>query len=174
MLNFLIFPPPHPRVPLWGLVGLFSSQGCLKGMTMVLDMSQHHCKALSAPALGQPVWHGTSCRTSLPWRCEGQRKSLSPKKWSGRWRTDLLSTWSVWNLGTTLCSFCGAACCHPCLRCMFSPLFLEEANVGYLTVNWAGLCLFPASPDHISKSLVQTVASSGMGFSTTRELWSST
>lgn len=53
-----------------------------------------------------------------------------------------------------MCLFCGAASCHPCLGCMFSPLFLEEPSVGYLTVNWAGLCLFPASPDHMNNRLV--------------------
>lgn len=47
-----------------------------------------------------------------------------------------------------------AACCHPYLRCMVSPPSLEELSVGYLLVNWAGLCLFPAPLNHVNKRLV--------------------
>jgi len=42
-----------------------------------------------------------------------------------------------------------AAGCHPRLA-----LCWKEPSVGYLLGNWAGPCPFPASPDHINKSLV--------------------
>lgn len=51
-----------------------------------------------------------------------------------------------------MCFSHGAACCHPCHSCLVSSLCLEEPSVGYLPMNPAGLCLFPASPDCINKA----------------------
>lgn len=153
MLNFLIFPLHAPEL----LYGVWWDYSTVRGVCRVWPWFWT-CPSITV----RPTVHLHCLSGSLsgmapladPHSRRGAKNSLSPPKWSGRWRTDSVTTWSVWSLGTTLYSFHGAACCHPCLRCMFSPLFLEELSVGYLTVNWAGLCLFPASPDHINKRLV--------------------
>lgn len=61
---------------------------------------------------------------------------------------------SCWKLGPPPCFFHVAACCHPCLRLTVFPICWEEPSVGYLLVNRARSCPFPAAPDHINKRLV--------------------
>lgn len=105
-------------------------------------MSQHHCLA----------WHLLQNFTAMEaWRAEQQLK-LPKVEWEMKnWLVDHLKRMKPWDHPVFLL---WGYLLPPMSLVPVVPTVFGRTGCGNLTVNWAGLCLFPASPEHINKRLV--------------------
>lgn len=144
MPNFLIFPLHTPE--LYEVWWDYSAVGVWPWF-----WPWHHCKARSAPALGQSVWYEPLAEPHCHGAVKGRGTAWAPQSGVG---DEELTQWPL-----EVYEALGPPCV-PSRRCLLPsqvhalPVVFGRTKCGILTVNRAGLCPFPASPDHVNKRLV--------------------